>query len=1025
MELGDRSERPSLLNGLLTSSQDLDASTNTKATRMMRSAFILSLFAIGIELVIASDPIGPSVSSDFNRDIRPILTKHCFACHGPDPTTRQADLRLDQPFSDPQRIIERINATEPDRRMPPTGTNKPLSEQQRDHLSNWVSVGAPFRDHWAFSPPKAPHVPISAENLIATDPIDALLYASQSKLGLTANAPASREELLRRASLDLTGLPPTIEELDDFLADSSVSAYERVVDRLLSSPRFGEHMSRYWLDLVRYADTHGLHFDNYREIWPYRDWVVRSFNENIPFDQFLTEQLAGDLLQPPTTDSLIASGYNRLNLTTSESGSIYEEVHSRNVVDRTEAFGSVFLGMTLACAACHDHKYDPITQRDFYSLSAYFNSLDLRALDGNAKDHPPVLRILSPVALQELAAIDKVLSDLNSKRQALLPAITSALQTWSAGLLADNADKASKSTDFGIVTTDNSFPPIIQMGPLHQIGPFTVESVHAAYHSSFASQDCEFRLDETFVSYDQTFRWHTRTDFTPAFPFVLPTAADRSSVTVLHTTITAEQPRTITLLLGNDDGYQVWLNGNRVAELRSNREHLLLSDQISLELTAGANDLYIKIVQEEGPSQVSLALRSAHLQVPSDLLALAKKPESRRTDREQQQLLAYYWHVAVENPEWQDIRDAIRYFEKQREDLISRQPTTLIAKELPVPRSAHVLLQGDYSKPGERVERAIPVALTPGVHRQPQSRLELAQWLTSSENPLAARVVVNRLWQQIFGVGIVKTSEDFGAQGEPPVHPEVLDMLAVDFMQSRWDYKRLVRRLVLTDAYRRSSHTNWEQQKLDPENRYLARGTRLRLNAETIRDAALFVSGMLVEEIGGPSVKPPQPDGIWSAVAYPSSNTFHYFADSGANAQRRSLYTFWKRTSAPPQFTIWDAPSRERCMSRRERTNTPLQSLVLLNEPQYFAAARAMAESLADDRRANPKSVIAALFRRTTSHHLSPQFEAELFGLYEELVGLYADDLQLMNQLGVDSPQQAALIIVASTLLNLDATIHN
>jgi mono/diheme cytochrome c family protein len=1014
MELGDRSQRPSLLNWLLTIRQGLEAVTNAKAARIMRSAFILSLFAFWVEPSIANEPTGLKAANDFSRDIRPILAKHCFACHGPDPATRQAELRLDQPFSDPQRIVDRINASAPELRMPPPETNRPLSEQQRKQLSDWVSSGALFGSHWAFKRPEVPQVPTSSVNPSATDPIDAFLNVSQSQLGLTANPSASREEFLRRVTLDLTGLPPTIEELDDFVRDTSNSAHERVVDRLLSSPRFGEHMSRYWLDLVRYADTHGLHFDNYREVWPYRDWVVRSFNENIPFDQFLTEQLAGDLLQPPTTDSLIASGFNRLNLTTSESGSIYEEIQSRNVVDRTEAFGSVFLGMTLACAACHDHKYDPISQRDFYSLSAYFNSLDLRALDGNAKDHPPFLRIFTPAASQELAAIDKVLSDLDSERQALQPTITNALRTWTASLVADSINR-----------TSNSIPTVIQLGPLHQTGPFMVESVHAAYHSSFASQEREFLFDETFVLPDQTFRWHERTDFSPAFPLSLPTVNDRSSVTVLHTRITTNQPCAITLLLGNDDGYQVWLNGNLIAELRSNREHLLLSDQISLELTAGTNDLYIKIVQEEGPSQVSLALRSANLQIPSGLLALAHKLESERTETEQQKLLAYYWHVATDNEEWQDLRDTIRFFEKQRESLVSRLPTTLIAQELPVPRSAHVLLHGDYSKPAESVERALPPVLAPGIRKQPESRLELAQWLTSSENPLTARVVVNRLWQQIFGVGIVKTSDDFGSQGEPPLHPEILDMLAIDFMRSGWDYKRLVRRLVLTDAYRRSSQTTWQLQKLDPENRYLARGPRLRLDAETIRDNALFVSGMLVEEIGGPSVKPPQPDGIWSAVAYPSSNTFHYVADSGGNAQRRSLYTFWKRTSAPPQFTIWDAPSRERCTSRRERTNTPMQSLVLLNEPQYFAAARAMIESLPDDILAKPQSVIATLFRRTTSQCISSTVEGELLDLYEELSKFYAEDRELMDQLGVDNPQRAALLIVASTLLNLDATIHN
>lgn len=1176
-------------------------------------------FAIGFLLLVGKGVLSAAEPRkiDFQREILPVLAEHCFACHGPDAAERQGGLRLDDPEQafaptdsgqvviargnpDSSPLIERIETTNPSEVMPPPETHKPLSADQKSLLRTWIAQGAAYAPHWAFIPPRK-HLPPRGAGVDAkNDLIDHFLDAAIIERGLTPTPPADRRSLLRRLTFDLTGLPPTREELDHFLRDRSPDAYEAVVDRLLLSPRFGEHFSRYWLDLVRYGDTHGLHLDNYREMWPYRDWVISAINNNLPYDQFIIEQLAGDLLPEATLEQRIASGFNRLNVTTSEGGSIYEEVFVRNVVDLTDSFGTIFLGMTVGCAVCHDHKFDPLTQRDYYSLFAFFNSLDGQALDGNAKDHPPVVRVPTAEHLEQLAEVARLRESLQKELQTPIPSVDTAQRAWQQSIIAPQvespqwidlrpelytssggstlevledgsvlatgtlperetvtlemslprgtafqslrlnvlsdqpetgagrssngnavlselevATKSPGESDFaqvrlvyghadfeqpdgprfqvgyaidGLLENDagwaigghlkpgprsawfiagnrfgseagdeirlrvtlkyesqwaghsfkrirlavaDSLPTIppdqqLNLGPWHAAGPFPIEHPAAGYYQSFASQDRAFREDEVFSYQGTNLHWRIAEHFHDAAVHPLSGIEDRPYVNLLHRRITAPTTQRVTLLLGTSDGYQVWLNGTKVGEFAKARHLRPLSDEISLDLKAGENDLYVKCISHGGPSSFSAAFRAPAVLLPESIRRLAAQPEESLSAEDQETLRGYYRNVISTDPDWLVLRDMQRGLLKREEEIEASMPTTLVWREVSPARPAKILIRGEYDKPGEDVSREVPKVFSAMRPEMARNRLGLAQWLVSPDHPLTARVVVNRIWQQIFGIGIVRTSEDFGVQGTPPTHPELLDTLAVEFREDGWNLKRLVKRMVMTEAYRRSSQSLSVQVDRDPLNQFLARGTRFRVDAEVIRDAGLFSSGLLVEKLGGPSVKPPQPDHLWRAVAYVGSNTGNFQADTGEKAYRRSLYTFWKRTSAPPQMTTFDAPSREACTARRERTNTPLQALMLMNEPQYLEAAHKLAERAeAAPDCADVEDQIEWMFETVTSRMPNASDADNLRRLYEDLRVLYSTDAELLAQTRTAmNPHRAALAIVASTILNLDAALN-
>lgn len=1175
---------------------------------LFRFVFALAagMLVLGTSVANAADTAPQSAESatiDFNQDIRPILSNHCFACHGPDEEKRDSGLRLDteeglfevvsRSDTDDSELWARVSSDDEEAQMPPPSFHKPLTDDQKAKLKTWIEEGAEYRAHWSFAPPQADPIAATQES----SAIDYLIAKRAEAAGLTLNGPEDPRRLFRRLTFDLTGLPPTPEQTSQFLADTSPEAYEKAVDRLLASPQYGEHMARFWLDLTRYGDTHGLHLDNYREMWPYRDWVIRAFNDNMPFDQFGIEQLAGDLLPNATLDQKIASGYNRLNVTTSEGGSIYDEVFFRNVVDRVDAFGTVFLGLTTQCSTCHDHKFDPITQRDYYSLYAFFNSLDGRALDGNVKDHPPNLPVPQPSDIEQIEQVNAALAALALEARQPIDSVDSEQARWEAQLVEnkdvqwqilhpDKLDAGKDSTleleqtDTGIIklggktpatatitlesvlpaqeglrlvrlevptdtpeslaglaangnavlseieietkseATGNDWLPVkfaygeadfeqpdgkfalrfaydgksekaegwaigghqkpgprvawfatrgllseggearlrvrlkfesqfsehlfgqirlsvsdqipqategkrLQQSDWQLAGPFPVESPSHAYARQIGAVDYKTPpTAETAVRYrDQDFPWQPHPQFNDTIASDLPVVADQPSVILLHRSITAPTDQQATLLLGTFDGVQVWLNGTRLAEVRGERPLVALESEYKLDLKKGENSLYLKVVNHSGSSGFSAALRSPAVVTPPQILATAKIPAEQRTVAQTEGLRSYYRQAFCLHPDWLALKDEQAGLVKRLEEINKAIPITLVWKETEEPRKAHIMLRGLYDSPGEEVTRRVPEFLPPLPESAPNNRLGLAQWLFTPSHPLTSRVIVNRFWQQVFGTGIVKTSEDFGAQGDVPSHPKLLDHLAVDFQASGWDVKRMMKQIVMSDTYRRSSQVTPEILAKDPTNRLLARGPRFRLDAEMLRDQALAVSGLLIEEMGGPSVKPPQPDGLWFAVGYSGSNTVRFTADTGSKIYRRSLYTFWKRTSPPPQLSTFDAPSRESCTARRERTNTPLQALLLLNEPQYMTAAKRLASRANESEGTDPER-LETIFQTIVARSPSDAEQKELLTLLGDLNASYeADPAAAKALVESENASLAAWTVLVNTLLNLDEVI--
>ena len=1151
-------------------------------------------------------------SVDFTREVRPILSDHCFACHGPDEENREGDLRLDMADDieavvdldeapEETELIQRIESDEEDMQMPPHHFNKPLSEKQKKILKAWVAAGAVFEEHWAFQPPRVDHAIVSQEPSElsiqqSAEIIDAFINRELDRAGLEGNASADRRSIVRRVFLDAIGLPPSHEEIDEFLADKSSNAYGKLIDRLFATKQYGQHVGRYWLDLVRYADTHGLHLDNYREMWPYRDWVIDAFNANMPFDEFITKQLAGDLLPDATREDKIASGFNRLNVTTNEGGSIYDEVFFRNCVDRTDAFGTIFLGLTTQCAVCHDHKFDPISQQSYYSLLAFFNSLDGSALDSNSKDSPPSIPVPTKEQQTQMEEIDSAISDLQTEMSRPIPSIDQAQRTWEASLsegaeplrhrlvpssvtseanvemktdenqtislvgpaaakdttivLADlppktrwqtlhleaiadeKNDRVGSSGNGNVVLseikveiTDDEMdgkwvnipitsafadieqndgdlsvtqaidtkiddgkgwgadghgkvgsrnawftvpslvatgthskirvrleyqskypmhqfkhirltlidaPPSVSpdqritLGPIHTAGPFPVENATAGYYRTFASQQKAFKIDQVFVYEEREYRWHHRGDFPQVRACSIPTIPERQSVVVWHQSLQSPKAQEVTLLLGADDGYQVFLNGKELGKVRGPKTIHPLGSEWTLKLKSGHNDLYLKLINHAKQSELTYAYRSFALTVPSELKQLASVPSDQRRDATKQSLRQYYRSVYCTHPEWLTLQNLVAGAQKSKEKLDAEIPTTLVWKETSPPRPAHIMKRGQYDQPGEKVSRDTPAFLPPFPEDAPRNRLGLAKWLSQSDHPLTARVAVNRFWQQIFGQGLVKTSEDFGNQGESPSHFGLLDFLALDFQSHGWDTKRFLKMILMTDAYRRSAKATDEMLRIDPENTLLARGPRFRLDAEMLRDQSLAYAGRLKLEAGGPSVKPPQPDGLWKAVGYSGSNTVQFTADEGDKVYRRSVYMFWKRTSPPPQMSTLDAPSREACTARRERTNTPLQALLLLNETQYFQASGDLVKRIMDQ--ANLQDDNARLqwaFELLTVRKPSTTELKELSQLLEDLTIYYENNPTLAANLADSSDAKlAAWTIIGNTLLNLDEVVN-
>jgi uncharacterized protein DUF1553/uncharacterized protein DUF1549/cytochrome c len=1009
----------------------------------------------------------------FNRDIRPILSSKCFACHGFDAKKRQADRRLDTADGataehDGVRAIvpgdltkselwRRVTSIDDDEMMPPPASNKKLTAAERELLKRWIEQGALYQKHWAFEPIVRPPVPGDAKGL---SPIDAFLNRRLEQAGLTPQPEADRETLIRRVAFALTGLPPTIDETDAFLNDDGDGGYERMVDRYLQSPRYGEEMARHWLDVARYADTHGLHLDNERQMWAYRDWVVKAFNDNLPYDQFTVWQVAGDLLPNPTSDQLVATGFNRCNVTTSEGGSIEAEFVYRYAVERATAMSQAWLGLTTGCAVCHDHKYDPISTKEFYSLYAFFHSNADPAMDGNSNVTAPFLKL--PSARGKLAA------DAAGK-------VEREARAWLETLAADasysdptDAKEPPPHKAMREVLFDDAFPlgATSRSSSRNAIAmvvdpPFKAASGRRAIRQAFASSltdTIEFKLRPIVVPEAGKFEVSVRVEplDVPAFITFGVAGAGRGARAVAGKSV--KWTRTEKGMVRDEASSAAILPGEWTKlTVAADELGLKAGDTVTgISLAQNGGVCYwdaVAILGEADPAidplQSLTAWRKAigttlPPDVPAELSEIVKGGPTKKLSDEEAAKLRRFYLAVVARPLNDELAAARAAWEAARAARLIAEdsaPGTFVFRDLEKPRESFVMIRGQYDKPGEKVEPGIP-AILPQIKKDDPAkrltRLDLARWLVAEENPLTARVAANRFWQDIFGTGLVKTSYDFGSQGDPPSHPELLEWLAADFRAPAdghpgWDVKRFMKQLVTSAAFRRQGGFTSEMLMKDPQNRLYARGPRFRLDAEQVRDNALFVSGLMNLQMGGPGVKTYQPPNIWEPVGYSDSNTRFYLQDHGPALYRRSLYVFLKRTAPPPFMSNFDGPNREQVCTVRERSNTPLQALQLMNDTQHFESSRALAERLLAEGGATDESRITWLYRTVVSRRpAADELELVTKALKTQLEIYSADSVAAKKaiEIGESQPKNvapaeetASWTMIANLILNLDETV--
>jgi hypothetical protein len=1024
---------------------------------------------------------------EYNRDVRPILAENCFACHGPDSAARKAGLRLDRREEaikaeaivpgDPDKsgVIERVFATEPGRMMPPRKAHKKLTAAQKETLRRWVAAGAEYQAHWSLIAPKRPPLPAVRDAGWVRNPVDAFVLAALEKQGLRPAPEADRRTLARRLSLDLTGLPPAPAAVEAFVTDKSTDAYERYVDRLLESPAWGEHRGRFWLDLARYADTHGIHFDNYREIWAYRDWVIGAFNRNLPFDRFTIEQLAGDLLPDRTLDTVVASGFNRCNITTNEGGTIPEEYLVLYTRDRTETTSAVWLGLTANCAVCHDHKFDPLTQREFYSMAAFFNNTTQAAMDGNVKDTPPTVRVPRPEDRPRWQAVTRQLADLRKQAEARKQAARADFEKWLgeakpervASLVPGDGLHLRAGLDEGSgkpvsVTVDGKprdVPPATGLA-------WGAGHVGAQAFKSRPGASLEVEGAGDFDK-DQAFSYGAWVKFMKAVPsgaifarmddqhdyrgWDLWVQNDRVGAHIIH----KWQEDALKVVSRNPVNPGAWHHlfvtydgSHRAAGVTVYVDGVPQQTDVEADALKSTirTSVPLKLAQRHSASRIDdiliqdvrlygRALSAAEV----DGLArgtraawLLARPAGERSGTENEELFTWWLHS--QDAGYRDLATKLDALRKEESAISSRGTVAHVMQERPQRPMAYVLFRGEYDKRRDPVKPDTPRALPPLPPDLPRNRLGFAKWLLRPEHPLTARVTVNRFWQEVFGTGIVRTSGDFGVSGEAPSHPELLDWLAVEFRESGWDVKRFFKLLVTSATYRQAAVATAEKLEKDPQNRLLSRGPRFRMDAEMIRDYALAASGLLVRRLGGPSVKPYQPDGVWEAVAMIGSDTHDYRQDRGSSLYRRSMYTLWKRAAPPASMEIFNAPSRETCTVRRERTDTPLQALVTLNDPQFVEAARHLAEVALKEGGERTEGRIDLVARRLLARPFRAGEVKVVQASLEGLLGYYQahpEDAKKLVAVGeskadakLDVPTLAAWTMVVNELLNLDEVLN-
>ena len=1029
---------------------------------------------------------------DFNYHVRPILSDKCYACHGPDENKVQGGLRLDIetralaelesgavaiiPGKPGQsELIHRIQSIEEAQVMPPPESNLQLSEYERAILIRWIEEGAVYKPHWSFIPPKSPALPVVNSKNWINSPIDAFILARLEKENLTPAQKAEKVTLIRRLSFDLTGLPPTLEEIDNFLTDDSEDSYEKLVDRLLDSKHYGERMAMDWLDIARYADSHGFHADGYRMMWPWRDWVIKAFNQNLPFNEFITWQMAGDLIPEATQEQKLATGFHRNHPINSESGIVPEEYRLENVFDRTNTTSKAFLGLTMECARCHDHKYDPISQKEFFQFAAFFNNVEelgMMSVDGNAE--PTML--LMDEEVEKIA--DFIRSDIIEQEQKLndyseksstkqeVKAIKFNPQFLQDGLvghipldhfeeektpnIADPKHNAHIRGEIEVVKGKSGsalwFDSNFEHLSVEGIGDFErTESFSMGAWIYPGTSDEEYRAimgnaghkNEHWRGYelllDSTSRVAVRLVHRPPGHGLYVNTVDSIPIEKWsHVFFTYDGS-------SNAEGIRVYIGGKSVPlEVRHN--HLKKSIRtIDAKLNVKSRPLRIgrsyRIALEQGifdGAVDDIRIYDRRL-TDIEVMALTKGQTLHQTANELiaannlEPISQYYLHQYDEN--YQAIQYKLASLRRRESALFDSIPEVMVMQEMNKPRKMFVLDRGVYDAPKEEVFPGTPKQVLPFPESFPTNRLGLAKWLTSEKNPLTARVLVNHYWQLLFGKGIVKTSDDFGNQGALPSHPKLLDWLAVEFVRSGWNLKALIKLMVTSSTYRQSSVASQELKELDPDNKWLARSPVYRLPAEMIRDNALKASGLLVNTVGGPSVKTYQPEGLWDNTHFSKLLT-HYTPDRGRNLYRRSLYTFVRRTAPPPTMTIMDASDRSMCVVQRQNTNTPLQALLLLNEPQLIEAARTIAERAIREADTPVNDQLNYIFRLLTGRHLLEEEIPHLKQLYEEEHKKYMNDresaLELL-QVGVfprdedlPVPEVAALTIVANVIMNYD-----
>ena len=1039
-------------------------------------------------------PVALAGSVEYDRDVRPIFSDNCYQCHGPDERARKAKLRLDMKESAfriedgiavikpgksaESELVRRITTTDTDDLMPPPRSNHKLTAKQIDLIKQWIDSGAKWSQHWAFNPIQSPKLPVVKDTHWSVNEIDRFILARLEQEKLSPSPQADRQRLIRRVTFDLTGLPPTLTEIDAFLADKSPNAYEKVVDRLLQSPRYGERIATVWLDLARYADTYGYQMDAPRAMWPYRDWVTKAFNQNLPFDQFITWQLAGDLLPSASKEQRLATAFNRLHLQNEEGGVVDEEFRVAYVDDRVDTFGTAFLGLTLQCAHCHDHKFDPITMKDFYSLFAMFQNIDESGQNPYSQfvnDMPAPTLLLSDDATD--ARLAKLSTQIAEREKDVIALHESARGSYSEWLKSNHPaptvqglvaafsfdqisdKKSANSVDSSKPAHAHEDPKLVSgkfgqaaeldgengftfpgSGNFTRTDPFSIAlwlqtASHTdrqlVLHHSKAPADAgsrgyELLLENGCVAVGLHHQW-------PGNSIKVRSKATIPTNEWVHVAFTYDGS-------SHASGLRIFING-KPAEVEVIRDHLwkdITYETGEPELAIGyrfrdagfkngkVDDFRIfnraltsiEVTDVAGLGDLRSAWNTPAQVSPSS--ALEERAGERRptalTPTQPDALLDYY--IANVYPPARQLASELHMLRREQSRLINPIAEIEVMEELAQPKPAYILKRGAYDQHGEQVSANTPAVLPPLPPDAPRNRLGLARWLTAPGNPLLARVMVNRAWELMFGRGVVDTVDNFGSRGAVPTHPELLDWLASDFIRSGWDYKALLKKIAMSATYRQSSKASAELLARDPENNLLARGPARRLTAEMLRDQALADSGLLAERIGGPSVKPYQPPGLWEiAMGNPKYEQGH-----GDDLHRRSLYTFWKRTVPPPSMVAFDAAERNICLAKRQSTSTPLQALSLLNDVQMTEAARFISQRMLQEGGSTLESRIVWAFRLVTSRQPSGQEIKVLEQLFNEQRELFAAEQQSASKLLAEgetsnSPSLSPIDLAAGTVL--------